>query len=585
MRTRAFRPRYLALTLLALSPELSAQAARNEGQLPEVQKPSGGGRPQAESQETTPPDTGPVDTTIPSSPERGTPDPASPEQDATARPDLTLDQRTALEAAGAAATPGELEASAGAHFDDLLGRPGGLTADAVAKKAATISPDAAAAEARHASASAQASRVIWQYTPRVTLTASYTHLSSQPTVDFAGGGSLVGTTAPAGPLGPGDPLFAIDSSNFSFAQLRNQYFLNVGLALPISDYVFNLSSALTGAKTAKRAARLNEMAARVNASANARLAYYDWVRSKLRVGEAEKSQERAQEQLDSVKQHFEAGRAARADVLRGDAFLATTELNVRRAKTQEAIAKQQLHVLMSGGKEAQPDWQIGEDFEGALSTAQIEKSVEELQREAMERRLEIRALDHTAYSFRRKAAVERSQGYPRLEGFGNVTYANPNPRVIPQQERWDATWDVGVRLTWTINDLGTSIHDAKSSEAEAREIEAQKRGVEYAVRTEVLAAHTSLEEARLATDSARRGLQAAEAAYQDRLLLFQNGRATTLDLLEAESALLTARLDLLDSYIGLRQARVRLNHAVGRDIDDVVTPPPRDEDPSARAPQ
>jgi outer membrane protein TolC len=52
-----------------------------------------------------------------------------------------------------------------------------------------------------------------------------------------------------------------------------------------------------------------------------------------------------------------------------------------------------------------------------------------------------------------------------------------------------------------------------------------------------------------------------------RTLLFQNGRATSVELTDAETELTRARLDLVGSRVGLRVARVDLNHAVGLDVE------------------
>ena len=44
-----------------------------------------------------------------------------------------------------------------------------------------------------------------------------------------------------------------------------------------------------------------------------------------------------------------------------------------------------------------------------------------------------------------------------------------------------------------------------------------------------------------------------------------NGRATSVELTDAETDLTRARLDAINARIDLRIARVRLVHAVGRD--------------------
>ena len=50
-----------------------------------------------------------------------------------------------------------------------------------------------------------------------------------------------------------------------------------------------------------------------------------------------------------------------------------------------------------------------------------------------------------------------------------------------------------------------------------------------------------------------------------RRVLFQNGRATSVELTDAETELTRARLDLVSAQIDLRVANARLIHALGRD--------------------
>jgi outer membrane protein TolC len=262
-----------------------------------------------------------------------------------------------------------------------------------------------------------------------------------------------------------------------------------------------------------------------------------------------------------------AGRVSRADVLRQDAFLARTELDLRRARVQADVSQQQLHQLMTGGEGKLPAWKIGEDVLSERPGDNVSgEPIEALQNEAIKNRLEIQALENTVYALKQKSAVERSQGYPRLEGFGNLTYANPNQFYIPPAPDWNGSWDVGIRLTWTLNDLGSASAVARTTDSDAAQIRIQRQQLADQLRTEVLTSASTMEEASLARESAHRGLEAAQASYDDRVQLFQHGRATSLDLLESESALLRARLDLIQSYLALRMARVRFDHAVGRDV-------------------
>jgi outer membrane protein TolC len=74
-------------------------------------------------------------------------------------------------------------------------------------------------------------------------------------------------------------------------------------------------------------------------------------------------------------------------------------------------------------------------------------------------------------------------------------------------------------------------------------------------------------EARVAVLTAQRGQQAAEESCRVRQVLFQNGRATSVELTDAETELTRARMELVSAQIDLRLAGTRLRHALGRDVD------------------
>jgi outer membrane protein len=495
------------------------------------------------------------------------PAPAAPAPTAPVVPPPTA-PTAAPQVTPAAAPTGESTDTVRQHFAPLINQPGGLTSKQAAVAAAKQSPTAAAARTKVDSAQAQIEGVTWRYLPTLTVSASYTHLSPQPTVGEAQPFNIVVSQTPGQVTDIAD-LFAFDGTQ-AFVQQVDQFSLNAGLNVPISDYLLNLSKASKGAKTAKRSAELNEKAERVNSAANARLAYYDWASARLQAEETGKSVERAQKQKQTLEAQLATGRSARADVLRADAFLANTELDQKRAESAEVIARERLNVLMTGGEHIQPKWDIGEDLLQEESVDSVgTQSIEELQREALATRLELKSMRATAAALMERAGVERSNIYPRLDAFANATYANPNPRVIPQVAEWIGSWDVGARLSWTLNSIGTQGNQAKQSEASAREFLAQADGMEQALRGEVLSAYHLYREATLATSTARRGVVAAEVAYRDRIILFENGRATSLDLLEAESALVEARVALVRTYVLVRSSRVRLEHAVGRDIKEI----------------
>ncbi len=272
--------------------------------------------------------------------------------------------------------------------------------------------------------------------------------------------------------------------------------------------------------------------------------------------------EQGRAHLQVAQAALEAKHIARVDLLRVEAQLAKAELLVERADSMTELSEDRLRTLMH-----EPDgtqYSVGEDLTEPVSTAS-EASVSALHAEALRRRPEIRALDETAWSLKEQGKVARAGAMPRLDGFANAYYANPNQRFFPQEEKFHFTWDAGVQLSWTPNDVATATAVAHGIDAKRAEIESQRSALGDALRAEVHDAWQQMKDARAAVRTGQRSLTAAEEEYRVRFELFQAGDATGAELTDAETELLRARLEQVNARVDVVVARVRLEHATGRD--------------------
>ena len=169
-------------------------------------------------------------------------------------------------------------------------RPGGLTAEQVAERALAASPTLAARRAEIDAASAQIAKTTARFFPRVTLSATYTRLSE---ANNSLGGSIVGARNPgplalgpcdaADPAGPTCPVDSagvpIGANTLAFPTTRNSHDLSAEVAVPLSDYVFTMPSAVGATRANARANEPGEQAAACDAAHEARVAYHDWLRA------------------------------------------------------------------------------------------------------------------------------------------------------------------------------------------------------------------------------------------------------------------------------------------------------------------
>jgi len=411
-----------------------------------------------------------------------------------------------------------------------------------------------------------------QFFPRLALKASYTRLSK---VDSSiGGGAIVGAANPGpitvGPCPGGVGQCALDSKGLpigaqalSFPSLQDIYALNATLTVPLSDYLLRLSNAAAGAAANRRSAELQVKAERLKAKTDAQSLFYDWLRARARVAIAEKSLERTQARLKDAKPAFELGVITKSDLMRLEALQAATEQVVLEARTFRDLAEKQLSIVM-GEKKKHAPYQVGEDLSAPPSL--ISGDLDGLTKEALSRRLELRAIEEAARAARHGSRAARAGSIPRLDAFVDVTYANPNQRYFPQQDKWRTTWSVGLAATWNVSDVFVTGAQANELDATARAVDANRMALSDGIEQEVAAQYLSREKAQGALKSTRRGVAAAAEAYRVAVDLHRVGKATITDMIDAETDLLSARLAEVNARIELRIAETRLRHASGRDV-------------------
>lgn len=472
---------------------------------------------------------------------------------------LSLAASSAAQTPEVPVTPGSVAQNRGSLdqlIDAELGTPGGLTADEVARRAVETSPNVAGRGAELSAARASLERATLAYVPTTTLTGRYARLSETQNASL---GNLVAAPgALPGVLPAGQQLVSVP---LTIETPLNQYVMQAGVSVPLSDYVLRLRSARQAAEHGVTSAHENLAASRRKAAADARLYYYDWVRARLGALVAEQALTQARAHLADAQTGFRLGTISNADVLRVESQVAQNELLVTTAQNQSALSEERLRTLQH---DTEPRaYRIGEDVRRPLGVV-APRALPALWAEAVRARPELSALSAESRGQLAQAAVERASYVPRLDGFANAQYSNPNSRVFPQTDEFRGSWDAGLQLTWVLSDAASAGARSAVAEARARGAEDRRNELVDAIRLEVLGADQDVRQAQVAQDTSARGLAAAEESYRARRLLYQNGRATTVELLDAETDLTRARLDALGAFIDARVAAVRLAYALGR---------------------
>ncbi len=495
----------------------------------------------------------------------------------------------AAPAAGVAANPSvnaaeplatrEAPKSRSTVMEAFAPQPQGLTAKKVAERAIASSHTLEAKNADLRAAAAKVDASMYQFLPRVSLKAGYTRLSRVP-ISLGGSGYSLGGTA-QGPYTIGDARIpgtdtvvpnalrgqdgtAVMGGQLNFPIIVDQYSLGASLSVPLSDYVLRLSDSIKGTKKNQQSTELNIKAERAKVEGDARVAFFNWARSIGQVAVTEKSIERVRARLKDVEASFTVGMVTKTEVLRLQSLVANTEAGLEAARAFRELASQQLAVIMN---DPEPNYALGEDVLAPPKSRPIEP-LPQLVSEAQKQRYELQSLDRAAESLGHAESVLRAGQLPRVDGFANYDYANPNQRYFFQRG-WHSTWAIGAQATWTINDVLTSGASGDEFAAQRESLMANRRAMADGVRLEVTSAYTDARRAAAELEAAKRATEASQAAYDTAIQLFKVGKATTSELIDSEGELVVSQLRLINAHIDIKVAETKLTRALGRDMSKI----------------
>jgi outer membrane protein len=436
--------------------------------------------------------------------------------------------------------------------------PGGWTADAVGARGRKTSFDVAAKQASLRAAQAHVGAAVVAFFPRLSGLGTYTHYQdlTQPSL-----GTLVEPTSavPPGPISAATPLSAIPLS----IPIPLDYWLaQATLTVPLTDYVLRLAQDHGAATRRADAARLDTLASEAQAYSDAKLDFYQYVKAVAQREVLVEAKAVAEAHLQDARNLFRVGRGSNADVQAADANVAAAQLAIDQATEMVGVAEEQLRTA-THVPPSEPV-SIGENVTSALVHDAYDLDV--LKQEAAANRPEIQSLLLSAVAQDKQAASARAAQWPSLAASADYVYANPNPRIFIPEQQFKGFWDIGVRLTWTPNDVFSAGAVGDEQQAQAAAMRAQSMQVRDAAFLEVTQAVLAMRTADSSIESSDAQLRSAEEAYRARRELFLFSKGTSVELADAEASLFRARLAAISARIDQRIAQVRVEHATGRDV-------------------
>ncbi|MBK8011760.1 MAG: TolC family protein [Deltaproteobacteria bacterium] len=388
-------------------------------------------------------------------------------------------------------------------------------------------------------------QAIGRFLPKLSLSARYSRVSHvEP-------GSL---SLPA----PNDPS-AINTAQLGEA-VDNQYSLRLSVDQPIFTG-FALWNGYQATEHAEALAQQRVRAERADVRAVAQETYFNVLKAREMRNVTEQLVQALEEHLQQIRLIYDAGRATELDVSRVQSRVAAARVSLVQIRGAEDGAHLALATLL--GIPSTTALELADMVD--TKTPESLPGAAQLVAEAFASRPEIAIAKEGAAMATARVEVEGSALWPQVSVRFGYNYERPNQRYFPVQDRFDGSWDISAIASWTAWDWGVTYYGMKAAQAEASAAARNVDEARDAVRLDVERQRQGYTTAAAKITAARQALSSAERAYDAAKILFDAGRAESLDVLDAATELTRARSDLVQSLADARVAWAYVQKAAGRD--------------------
>lgn len=198
----------------------------------------------------------------------------------------------------------------------------------------------------------------------------------------------------------------------------------------------------------------------------------------------------------------------------------------------------------------------------ARTWADLETSTDNAVETAMTCRSELQALDIAARVKREQVKVVRSEYMPNLALTAGYLLSNPNV-FNGFQKKFGGMWSAGVMLKVPILTWGDRVYKVHQAKAEAAMAELRADDVREKITLQVNQNRQKLQEARERMTTARRSQEQADENLRVANLGLREGVIPVSNVLQAQTAWLSAHSTLVEAEIDTRLAHLYLQRAMG----------------------
>lgn len=352
-----------------------------------------------------------------------------------------------------------------------------------------------------------------------------------------------------------DSTFAIGLAGQNFvARNINTNTLSLTATQPVLG-LLHLGYGLSSANHSADASRSDAQVTAASLGEQVRTTYLRLFEALAQQGIAQASVEELQKQVQDAEARYRAGTITKADLLRFETAAANAQQQFIQAQTDAMVDRQGLLTYLARNPEDQSiQFVEPEDLE-RLAAEPVSQPVDGLINQSLAKRPEVHRAVAQAEAARDNDRAQFTALLPEVNVQGSYAYTR-GQLFYPENSGY-----IGVFVNWPFWSWGTQFYAARSAERQADAADALAQDARRQAAYDVSSRYVQLQAQFVSVQVAETAITSAEEAYRVTDAQVRAGIGTTTDLLDAQSALTTARLNLARARYERAVARVALDRA------------------------
>ncbi len=320
------------------------------------------------------------------------------------------------------------------------------------------------------------------------------------------------------------------------------YVNNYSAKVSLSETVFSgfrLKYAMESQKLLQQATKLDAGKDHDDVVFNIINSYFNLYKLQKSIHIVEENLRSLDQRINESQKMEQQGILLHNDVLKLQLQRSNTELTQIDLQNNLSIATYNFNILIGNNEKStiNVDSAIVKEMESL-------KPMDEYLSDALKNRSDLQAMSTRSKSVENNFKIAKNSYYPQLAVAANYYDSRPNPRIIPPEDKFVSTWDAGIVLSWDLMNLYSNKHNVADSRIQLQQSEESIHMMEDGIKMEVNQSYITCQQSKQKIEVMQSSLQQAEENYRIVNSRFHSSLALTSELVDADAALLQAKVNL-----------------------------------------